>query len=223
MSSNDRRIDRAAYPTDNAFFEDLLKVELAYAMHLRETTPYNKDFIPRVTLVSQQFKISRLPFTWSNRAERGQVLTKIAVVAKLTNVQGVMTTTDTMYSIQDALEKRFGIPKSLDFDAYQAEYHKVLDAHGGSLANLPRDCWKEALIVALKRPDVPDTGCSKAYEEAEKQTIKWTQGFETDEYKMKVCMIEDWWKIPDDHPNIKLAKRIAGDLLTVFERANRTN
>jgi len=137
-------------------FDSLLDAETEHAIaKKRSLNPKTEDFKPRCIIVGPGGEIAMLPILgWGE--DRYRFMNAVSQTAKAAEAQAVMLTTDMRKLEPEAFCEHFGvpIPTRKTIKEFQVNYRRILEDHNNTMANLPRACWSEMIIVAIYGPRV---------------------------------------------------------------------
>ena len=87
----------------------------------------------------------------------------------------------------------FGLSPEMSFDEYQKEYLRILNSQfGGTMANLPRSLWSDAVVTGVKGPKIDPICMCNPYrkENGGKIVIDPRQ----DSAMGFINVLPDWWE-----------------------------
>lgn len=222
--SNLTRVD---YDTDAAFLQALVEQEFAWAKKQKRQIKYTDDFKMRVTVVGPGWQVARLPNTWSEREEMRELLAKTAYLAKALKNKAVMVASDARFTEAEAFIEHFKLPQigpEYTGEQFRNDYHRILKEHGGLMQNLPRHVWGEVVMVGLKAdPSCGVTGPIARFQPYTRQGagIMWLPAegpFSQDRNsRSEMGMIQDWWEIDDNDPNLARMKSYSELIFNLVE------
>ena len=119
--------------------------------------------------------------------------TKAVAVFRRWELCAALMQSDTMQVDGHKFAQHFGLSRTLSPEEYQQEYLRILDKDfAGSVANMPRDLWQDAIATSIKGPKIPviflrtiyhkDTAGKVVLEDTE----RYSHGF--------MNIIPDWWE-----------------------------
>jgi len=89
--------------------------------------------------------------------------------------------------------KYFGLTEKLSIREYEKEYIRILtERFDGTMANLPRALWTDALVTSIKGPQIMPVNFMTFYEKNAKGKIEF--GPTKENPAAEVNFVPDWWK-----------------------------
>ena len=89
--------------------------------------------------------------------------------------------------------KYFGLAEKIPFKEYEKEYIRILaERFDGTVANLPRELWVDALVTSIKGPQIMPANFMTFYEKNAKGKIEFAPTEERP--AAAVNFLPDWWK-----------------------------
>jgi hypothetical protein len=118
--------------------------------------------------------------------------TVAAALFRAVDQPAALTQSDAMEVSQPKFCAYFNLPKTLRAEQYMEEYNRIVSSQfGGTMANLPRQLWSEAIITRLKGPKIEPVLFHTAYQREEEAGIVFGKTRELDvgfDY-----LLPDWW------------------------------
>lgn len=100
---------------------------------------------------------------------------------------------DTMQVSSRDFAAHFGLSPEMSFDEYQKEYLRILNGQfGGTMANLPRSLWSDAVVTGVKGPKIdPICICSPYHKD---DSGKIVADPAQDHVMGFINVLPDWWE-----------------------------
>ena len=176
-------------------WERLVDAEMEWAIEQKKRAGNDGEFRMRVQIIGPAGEIADLGKTWSSEEEKHRLMQGTAYVCRVTNAQAAMITSDMRWCDSTSFCDYFKLPlpKPEDGKEFQRTYSRILNEHGGSMANLPRQVWKEALGVALKGPRV-EILRTMPYSFKDGKLVLAEPSIRPGEGRSRVTMLPAWWQ-----------------------------
>jgi hypothetical protein len=161
----------------------------------RERKGYKGELAPCAIVVGPQSEHSVLPLPWRNDDEKRTMMLALSATARQMNVAAIAIISNTRFVDGNKFADYFHIGRIEDIglEAFKKEYQSItVGVYGGSIANLPRAVWQEAVIVACKGPLIQSTIRTNIYDEGPNDTIHWIKE-DTEPEGLQMLMLPDWW------------------------------
>ena len=174
--------------------ESMMSMLLDHAKKIREGYGYSGDekMVPMAFIYGDEGN-QIVAMGWKNDREKYLQAVNMNMMARKAKAKTLSLVTDTRWVNGETFAHYFNLGDIKDFEKFHANYHRILNEHGGEIKNLPRVLWKEAVIVVTNGPNLPLNVKMATYEEGEIDTIRWlpeeipADGFKSD-------LLKDWWK-----------------------------
>lgn len=180
--------------TSNAVdWDQLLRSEMEWAIQQKRNVTGDDEFVMRVKVVGPHGEIADTPVRWSSEEEKRKAMWAVSQAAKMTASQAVMITSDARYLNVTGFCKRFDIaqPTPGNWEAFEQERRRVMKGFGFYMGNLPRDCFDDNLLVAIRGPRVTRMAVTKyAFVNG---IVVFEPTLEDKDAKITVSMVPAWW------------------------------
>jgi hypothetical protein len=183
-------------------FDDLLRLTLEKAKTNRAKFGYSgaDRFAQCALVIGPNLESATLPIQWGSNREKRALMTAISLAAKDANASAVLLINDTRWCESEKFTDYFHIApiSEIGLEAWQEEYGEIIRGiYGGSMGNLPRELWNEALIVSGKGPLVGEKSVIAFYREGRNDSVEWIENpMKTSggDIQTKMYMLDDWWE-----------------------------
>jgi hypothetical protein len=183
--------------------DEMLKTLLEAAKHMRAALKYSDDekMVPMAIIISPHKDIQTIPMEFRDEASKRRITREVAQIACDSRAQAVVVICDSRWANSDKLAAHFNMKtiKETGLEAFQEEYHRIIEQYGGEIKNLPREVWSEAVCVAIKGPSIETRALMAAYIEGPGDTVEYD--YVSDESPQQgdgpqtamMGLIPDWW------------------------------
>ena len=178
---------------------EILHTELFEAMEQRSKVPYSEENGFRMSVKAYNpfsGKFFMLPLSWRSHAEKQDVMAKASLIAHYAAMPALIVATDTRWVESTKFADHFQLPKPdgqpESVDAYYREFRRIVKAHDGDFARLPRSVWHEAILVWIKGPETGTHVLSSTYERGDLDSVRWLETFNEAPNPI-VNLIPDYW------------------------------
>lgn len=175
--------------------ESMMAMLLKQAKEIRESHGYSGDekMVPAAFIFGEETTIMMLG--WKNNKEKYLMAAAANARARETKARSLSFVTDARWvNLATFCEYfRLDAPNGKNVDRLTSDYHRILQAHGGEMKNLPREVWEETIAVFTNGPGIPTTLQIAPYKEGPNDTIEWLPRPKEPGERGKSDMLTDWW------------------------------
>ena len=176
--------------------ESMMAMLLKQAMEIRESHGYSGDekMVPVAFILGGETN-SIMMLGWKNNKEKYQMAAAANARARETKARSLSFATDARWvNLATFCEYfRLDAPNGKNTERLTADYHRILQAHGGEMKNLPREVWEEAIVVFTNGPGIPITLQMAPYKEGPNDTIEWLPRTKEPGERNRSDLLTDWW------------------------------
>ena len=184
-------------------FEQIGERLLKQAKMVRASYKYSEDekMAQVAGVITPNGNVSMLSLLWRDNEEKRQKMRALCLTAKSVDALAVALITDSRWCDGVKFAEYFKIEPPTaatgeKFEEYQRNYLKILNRYGGSIKNLPRQLWNEAVIIALKGPGIKPRMFMASYVEGRRDTVEWLPPKPPSEsYEVMINLLPDWWTV----------------------------
>jgi hypothetical protein len=175
-------------------WDQILRQEMDWAIEQKRKVTGDDEFTMRVKVVGPYGQIANTPVVWRNEQEKRKAMWAVSQTAKMTVSQAVIVTSDARFLNVPGFCKRFGIaePTPGNLEAFDLERRRVMKGFDFYMGNLPRDCFDENLLVAIRGPRVCRMAIAKYT--VVKGVVVFEPTMEDKDAKVIVNMVPEWWQ-----------------------------
>jgi hypothetical protein len=164
----------------------------------RASIPYsqNEGMEQMLVFVGPHGEIESKVMTWNDEREKYAKMKVISKIAQETFCTAVVMISDTRWTKSDKFGEYFHLPpiSEIGLKKFQQEYHTILKGiYGGSIKNLPRELWTEAILTVIKGPRIPCQSRMAAYMEGPNDSIQFIETEQMQHDKTMFNLLPDWW------------------------------
>ncbi len=124
--------------------------------------------------------------------EGRHMLKRLPALFALMNVSAALIQSDSMFVQSPKFTEYFGLSPSLSLDAYSDEFRRILDEKfEGTMANLPRELWRDAIFTCVKGPKVPMLMISHTFKPDADGRVIYEPYYESANFEANI--LPDWW------------------------------
>jgi hypothetical protein len=152
-----------------------------------------------VVVIGPEGERGVLPLNWRDADEKRHKMYAVAKAAKETDAQAIILITDTRWVKGDIIGLHFGLPsiEEVGVHEFQKRYWAILSSkYDGQIKNLPRELWNEAVLVAIKGPQIEPEMRMACYIQGPDDEVMYVNGDSPpDAGVAQLYIIPDWWKL----------------------------
>jgi hypothetical protein len=178
----------------------LLNKLMLTAKEDRARSKYSEDesFVPKLIFIGLEDQVAVTPAGWRSEEEKYAMMRAAAEAARLTFSQAIAVASDVRWVVSDAFCEHFQIehPRSMEpahIEEFQKRYLAILSEHDGQVKNLPRQLWKEAVMVAIKGPRCGTHARLAPYDRGPGDTVHYLPRDPEEEHRYQMNLIPEWW------------------------------
>jgi hypothetical protein len=177
----------------------LLHGMMETAKSCRALYKYSEDecMMPVCIIVGQD-EVIVVGTKWDNAEEKWAMMKIISDTARQHKARIVGFATDTRWVKSDKLCAYYNQPQPEleNIEGFKKWYMQLLSTVGGSVKNLPREVWSEAVMVAAKGPEIGTVVKLANYTEGPNDTVLFEPDADADPahaYQHDLKLLPDWW------------------------------
>lgn len=178
--------------------EQMLDELLEAGKQRRASIPYseNEGMEQMLVFVGPHGEIETKAMTWDDDREKWAKMRAVSKVAGELGCAAMAMISDTRWTKSDKFGEYFHLPpiSEIGLEKWKDEYHTILKGiYGGSIKNLPRELWTEAVLTIIKGPGIPCQSRMAAYIEGPNDSIQFIETEQMQHDKTMFNLIPDWW------------------------------
>jgi hypothetical protein len=180
---------------------ELLNTWLLIAKEDRARYSYSAEeaFVPKVAIIGPNDESFVAIAGWRDEQQKYAMMRAAAEMARQLFAQAIVLASDVRWVRSDAFSEHFKIepPTSLtreNVETYQKKYLAILREHGGQVKHLPRQLWKEAVMIAIKGPRCGTHALMAPYDQGPNDTVHFLPCEKNPEdHRYQMNLIPEWW------------------------------
>ena len=183
-------------------FDEIGERLLRQAKLVRSSYRYSEDekMAQAAAVITPDGDVSMVPLLWRDNREKYAKMKALCMTAKSVDALAVALISDSRWCDGQKFAAHFKMeppPPNFgeDFDEYQRRYLQILQRHGGSIKNLPRQLWTDAVTVSLKGPGITPRVFMASYVEGRRDTVEWLPARTKDYDQTIINLLPDWWTV----------------------------
>jgi hypothetical protein len=184
---------------EQTMFDQIADEWLRIAKSNRARYKYSEDerFVQCAGIIAGDGEISMIPLLWRDNKEKYRRMLALSLTAKAANAVAIVMVADSRWTQSPELCEYFKIPTPLEvgIEEFQRLYMEILKRYGGEIRKLPRQLWKEAVMVCLKGPGLTPRIRMAEYVEGRRDTVEWISTLGNGYDKANINMLPDWWTV----------------------------
>jgi hypothetical protein len=180
--------------------KQLLNGWLLVAKEDRARYSYSAEeaFIPKVAIIGPNDESFVTPAHWRDEAQKYAMMRAVAETARKLFAQAIVVASDTRWVESDTFCEHFKIEPMrsaarADVEEFQQRYYAILREHDGQIKNLPRQLWKEAVMVSIKGPRCGTHAMMAPYDRGPNDKVHFLPREEGLEHRYQMNLIPEWW------------------------------
>lgn len=178
--------------------EQILDELLEVAKMRRASIPYsqNEGMENKIVFVGPHGEVESASIVWNDDREKHIKMRAVSKVAQEMLCSAVVMISDTRWTDSTKFGEYFHLPpiKEIGPEKWQKEYLTILGGvYGGSIKNLPREVWMEAILVVIKGPRLPIQSRMAPYIEGPNDSIQFVERAELNHDLTHWNLLPDWW------------------------------
>jgi hypothetical protein len=189
------------------YIDTLMAGVMKKAKHNREKIGYDADekFAPVALVVGLKGEIAVTEMAWQTLREKHLKHAALAAAAKSEGATAIVLVNDVRWTNSDLFSDYFHLDKPgvMGLEEWQKEYVSILKGtYGGSIKELPRQLWGEAVCVSMKGPLFEPTMRMAHYQRGPNDTVVWLEEKRGEGYaNPQINILPDWWTESEAEPS----------------------
>jgi hypothetical protein len=137
-------------------WDAMLRDEMDWAIAQRRQIRGEDEFTMRVKIVGPHGEVAVAPLQWTSGPEKRRAMSVLSATCCLVGALAAIIVSDSRFLDIPAFCKYFQIaePQAGSFDAFERDRQRIMQGYDFYMGNLPRETFKEALVVAIRGPRV---------------------------------------------------------------------
>jgi hypothetical protein len=174
------------------YVDELLTHAMDTAKKNREKYGFSGQFLPVAIAVGPQGEQAISATPYRDLQMKALMMKALAKAAREMNAVAVVLVSDTREVDLPRFEAYHNQPDEPDWDKRRQRYIETLQSnYGGSMGDIPRELFCDALLVCIKGPLVQTEVRFHYYKEGVGDSIIW--GVQRTDYRTEILMLDDWW------------------------------
>jgi hypothetical protein len=179
-------------------WDELVRDEMDWAIKERRRVKGEEEFVMRVRIVGPHGELANTPLVWRDEQEKRSAMRALSFTCKITGAQAAVIVSDTRWLDVPGFCKCFNIPEpdfkvAGQYEEFEARRREIMPGFDWYMGNLPSECWKEALMVAVHGPKVKRLEIIEYRHDGDRLIFQDKMG-DKDLGKVEIPMLPKWWE-----------------------------